>query len=50
MHGENDPALPERIAVLSSVSDRAMGCVLEKAVVDRLLDERDLMWRITGNR
>ena len=36
-------ALVERIAVISSVSNKAIGCVLEKAGIDRLLDERDLM-------
>ena len=39
----------ERIAVISSVSNKAIGCVLEKAVVERLFDERDFMWRSTCN-
>ena len=39
----------ERIAVISSVSNKAIGCVLEKAVVDRLFCERDLMRRSTRN-
>jgi hypothetical protein len=53
MRGDQvDPALfakprVERIAVISSVSNKAIGCVLEKASVDRLFDERDLMRRST---
>ena len=39
----------ERIAVISSVSNKAIGCVFEKAIVDRLFDERDLMRRSTCN-
>lgn len=39
----------ERITVVSSVSNKAIGCVLEKAVVDRLFCERDLMRRSTRN-
>ena len=39
----------ERIAVISSVSNKAIGCVLEKASVDRRFDERDLMRRSTRN-
>ena len=39
----------ERIAVVSSVANKAIGCVLEKAIVDRLFDERDFVRRSTGN-
>ena len=35
----------ERIAVVSSVANKAIGCVLDKAVIEGLFDERDLMWR-----
>ncbi len=41
--------LVERITVISSVSKKAIGCVLEKAVVDRLFDERGFMRRSTRN-
>ena len=41
--------LVERIAVISSVSNKEIGCVLEKPVVDRLFDERDFMRRSTRN-
>ena len=39
----------ERVAVISSVSNKAIGCVFEKAGVDRLFDQRDLMRRSTCN-
>jgi len=42
-------ALVQAVAVVGLVSDQTVGGVLEEAVVDRLLDEGDLMWRSTGN-
>jgi hypothetical protein len=39
----------ERIAVISSVSNKAIGCVLEKAGVDGRFDERGFMRRSTCN-
>ena len=49
-----DPALlrepfVQAVAVVGPVPDQAVGSVLEEAVVDRLLRERDLMRRSTGN-
>jgi hypothetical protein len=43
-----DPALLaqpliEAVAVVGTIADQSLGGVLEKARVDRLLDERDLM-------
>jgi len=39
----------ERIAVVSSVSNKTIGCVLEKTGIERGLDERDFMRRSTCN-
>ena len=39
----------ERIAVISSVSNKAIGCVLEKAGIDRVFDELGFMRRSTRN-
>ncbi len=39
----------QRIAVVGAVADQKVGGMLEETVVDRLLRERDFMWRSTCN-